>query len=218
MIVIFLGPPGSGKGTQAERISREFELKPLSTGALLRSEIAAGTKLGKKMQASVEAGKLVGDDVVLELIEKQFEKNSGAKGFILDGFPRTVIQAKKLSSHLAGADKKLDFVIELDVAQDSLLERLTNRYQCQECGADYNKLFKNPVKEGVCDVCGSAEFGVRNDDRKEVIERRFKEYKALTAPLLPYYNTQGALYKVNGNQAPDMITEEIRNILKNVLT
>lgn len=218
MIIIFLGPPGSGKGTQATDVAKQFGLKTLSTGDLLRVEIAAETKLGKKIQEVVNSGRLVNDEIVLDLIERNLDKYSGARGVILDGFPRTIVQAKKLNERLEATGRIVNFVFELDVDQDLLIKRLTNRYQCANCGTNYNKLYKNPSKPGICDVCGSHEFKMREDDTKSVILERFKEYHDLTEPLLPYYNSQGVLYRIDGNQTPDKIFAEISNILKNVLT
>lgn len=218
MIVIFLGPPGSGKGTQAAMISKEFNLKILSTGDLLRSEMSAQTDIGIKIKEVVNSGKLVADEIVLEIIEKNFRKNVQTNGFVLDGFPRTIIQAQKLNVLLDHSGRKVDFVIELNVDQEYLLERLTNRFQCKKCGASYNKIYKPTKTLGVCDVCGSKEFIVRDDDKAEVIKKRFKEYKKLTEPLLPYYNAQGNLYQIDAKQEPQRVFEEISSILKNVLT
>lgn len=218
MITIFLGPPGSGKGTQADQVAKFFNFKPLSTGDLLRAEINAKTQLGNEIKEIVNSGKLVEDDIVLKLIERNLKKNSNINGFILDGFPRTIIQAKKLTEYLEKLGKKIDCVIEFNVDKKLLVNRLINRYQCKSCGAPYNKLYKNPRVEGVCDICGSTEFTTRKDDKKDVILRRFEEYKDLTSPLLPYYNNLGILYKVSADQEVKKIFDEICNILKNVLT
>jgi len=217
MIIILFGPPGSGKGTQAAKISSLMSFKTLSTGDLLRSEIAAGTPLGKEIRNDVESGKLVDDETVIKLVNKAIEGRKNTN-FILDGFPRTLEQAKKINAVLNQLGQQIACVIELQVDQNELVKRIVNRFSCKNCGANYNKLFKLPEKEGVCDVCGGEEFITRADDNEEVIVKRFKEYQELTTPILPYYKEQGILFEVNADLDASDIFREIAKILKNVLT
>lgn len=217
MIIILFGPPGSGKGTQAAKISSLMSFKTLSTGDLLRSEIAAETPLGKKIRNDVESGKLVNDETVIKLVNKAIEGRKNTN-FILDGFPRTLEQAKKINAVLNQLGQQIACVIELQVNQNELVKRIVNRFSCKNCGANYNKLFKPPKKEGVCDVCGGEEFITRADDNEEVIVKRFKEYQELTTPILPYYKEQGILFEVNADLDASDIFREIAKILKNVLT
>ncbi|MEQ9116091.1 MAG: adenylate kinase [Rickettsiales bacterium] len=217
MLIILFGPPGAGKGTQAAKISSLFSFKALSTGDILRAEISAKTKLGRKIQHIVESGDLVDDELIIELVESAMKKN-GKKNYILDGFPRTLIQAKKFDEALKKSTQKISCVIELEVNKDRLLKRLVNRFSCKNCGANYNKLFKMPKIKGVCDKCGGTQFETRPDDNEQVITNRFDEYQKLTSPILPYYKEQGILHKIDGNLEASSIFEQIVKILKNVLT
>ncbi len=218
MIVVFLGAPGSGKGTQAKDVAKEFDLVAISTGDLCRAEIAAKSDLGIKIKETVDKGLLVDDSWIITLLNEAIAKHDKARGFILDGFPRTLKQADMLDAELAEQNLKVDAVVELKIVPEILIERLTNRYQCKSCGATYNKLFKNPSAEGVCDYCGGTEFVTREDDREEVIRKRFIEYTELTAPLIPYYEEQNKLHIVSADKEPEQVYQEICNILKNVLT
>jgi adenylate kinase len=196
--LILLGPPGAGKGTQAERLSRRFGLAQLSTGDMLRAAVKAGTPLGLKAKGIMEAGGLVPDAVVIGLIAERIDQVDCAKGFILDGFPRTTAQAEALDAMLAGRGLKLDKVIELRVDDAALTERIVARFSCPTCGAGYNELSKPPRVPGECDNCGKTEFVRRKDDTRETVTARLKAYREQTAPIIPYYRGQGILASVDG--------------------
>jgi adenylate kinase len=213
VILILIGPPGAGKGTQAKIIEDCFGVLQLSTGALLRTAIAEGTELGRKAKALVEGGKLVPDETIVGIVSERIDEPDCKKGFILDGFPRTVAQAEALDSMLAEKNLKLDHVIEIGIDDDLLVDRLTGRFECAKCGAGYNDKFKTPKVEGVCDVCGSTEFIRRADDTEEKIRTRLGVYHEQTKPILPYYRERGILESVDGAQAMDDVTKQLKEIL-----
>jgi adenylate kinase len=201
MIMVLLGPPGAGKGTQASLLEKERSLVKLSTGDMLRAAVAAGTELGRKAGDIMERGELVPDDIVIGLIAERIDEgkaNGKSKGFILDGFPRTIAQAEGLDALLAERGKKVDAVVEMRVDDDRLVERITGRFTCAACGEGYHDLFKLPKVKGVCDRCGSTEFVRRKDDNEEVVRARLKAYHAQTKPLIGYYERQGKLRSVDG--------------------
>jgi adenylate kinase len=200
MIMVLLGPPGAGKGTHASLLETERSLVKLSTGDMLRAAVAAGTELGRRAGDIMERGELVPDDVVIGLIaERLDEKPDGkSKGFILDGFPRTMAQAEGLDRLLAARGKGLDAVVEVRVDDDALVERITGRFTCALCGEGYHDLFKLPRVDSVCDRCGSKQFVRRKDDNEEVVRARLKAYHAQTKPLIGYYEKQGKLKSVDG--------------------
>jgi adenylate kinase len=213
MNIILLGPPGAGKGTQAQRLQADCGMIQLSTGDMLRAAVASGSELGKKAKAIMERGELVPDDLMVDLIERRIAEPDCAKGFILDGFPRTEAQAKALDAMLAKAGKKLDRVVEMEVDEKALTERIVGRYTCAKCGTGYNDFFKRPKVEGVCDVCGSREFTRRKDDNADTMKTRMAAYRAQTEPLLPYYGSRGALRKVDGMASMDEVYRQIRAVL-----
>jgi len=213
MNIILLGPPGAGKGTQAQRLQTDCGLVQLSTGDMLRSAVASGSELGKRAKGIMERGELVPDDLIVGLIRDRITRPDCAKGFILDGFPRTEAQAKALDRMLAETGKKLDDVIEMEVDEKALTERIVGRYTCAKCGAGYHEKFKRPKVEGVCDVCGSGEFTRRKDDTAETMKTRMATYRAQTEPLLPYYRARGVLKKVDGMAAMDEVYRQIRAVL-----
>jgi adenylate kinase len=213
MNIILLGPPGAGKGTQAQRLQTDVGMIQLSTGDMLRAEMKSGSPLGKKAQSIVDAGALVPDELMVGLIEDRIARPDATKGFILDGFPRTEAQAEALDKMLARSGKKLDQVIEMEVDEKALTERVVGRFTCAVCGTGYHDKFKRPKVDGVCDVCGSKEFTRRKDDNAETMKTRMAAYRAQTEPLLPYYRARGVLKKVDGMAAMDEVYRQIRAVL-----
>lgn len=198
MNLVLLGPPGAGKGTQANLLETERSLVKLSTGDMLRVAVAAGTELGRKAGDIMERGQLVPDDIVIGLIAERLDAGGKGKGFILDGFPRTIAQAEALDRLLAERGKRLDAVIEMQVDDDALVKRIAGRFTCADCGEGYHDAFKTPKVPGVCDRCGSTQFVRRRDDTEEVVRSRLEAYHAQTEPLIDYYRTQGKLKSVAG--------------------
>jgi adenylate kinase len=213
MNIILLGPPGSGKGTQAKRIEQKHEIPQLSTGDMLRAEIASGSALGGRVGGIMDAGELVPDSIMITLIRGRIGKPDCRNGFILDGFPRTVPQAEALDRMLAQNNIGLHVVIEFQVDEAALIDRLTRRFTCQHCGASYHERDNRPKVEGVCDVCGRCEFVCRPDDSPETVKARLDVYRRQTAPLLPYYERRGILQKVNAMADIDAVTRQIEAIL-----
>ncbi len=213
MNIILLGPPGAGKGTQAQRLQSDLGMVQLSTGDMLRAAVASGSDLGRKAKNIMDKGQLVPDDLMVGLIEDRIEQPDCAKGFILDGFPRTEAQAEALDRMLGKSGKKLDRVIEMEVDEKALTERIVGRFTCAKCGAGYHDKFKRPKVEGVCDVCGSREFTRRKDDNAETMKTRMAAYRAQTEPLLPYYDSRTVLRKVDGMAAMDEVYRQIRAVL-----
>jgi adenylate kinase len=213
MNIILLGPPGAGKGTQAQRLQQERGMVQLSTGDMLRAAVASGSDLGKKAKGIMERGELVPDELMVGLIEDRIAQPDCAKGFILDGFPRTQAQAEALDRMLTASGAKLDRVVEMEVDEAALTERIVGRFSCAKCGTGYHDKFKRPKVEGVCDVCGNKEFTRRKDDNAETVKTRMAAYRAQTEPLLPYYGTRGVLRKVDGMAPMDTVYRQISAIL-----
>jgi adenylate kinase len=210
--ILLLGPPGAGKGTQAKRLEERYGMVQLSTGDVLRAEREAGSALGKQVQATMDAGKLVSDEIMISLIADRITK-LGGKGFVLDGFPRTVAQVEALDRMLAENRIALDHVIEITVDENALIDRVGGRFSCKNCGASYHDRLHRPKQEGVCDVCGSGEFIRRPDDNADTVKARLRAYRDQTAPILPYYRAKGLLRSVDGMAPIDTVTKQIETIL-----
>jgi adenylate kinase len=213
MNIILLGPPGSGKGTQAKRIQQTHGIIQLSTGDMLRAATGSDTEFGRRVKAIMDSGQLVPDDIIIEMIGHRIVQPDCTNGFILDGFPRNVPQAKALDAMLAEHHLRLDHVILLEVDEAALVDRLSARFSCAQCGASFHDRYNRPSHEGVCDGCGGAEFVRRADDRPEAVKARFEVYRDQTAPILPYYRDRGILRVVDGMAEIDEVTREIDRIL-----
>ena len=214
MNIILLGPPGAGKGTQAHLLEKEFGMIQLSTGDMLRAAIKAGEPVGVEAKKIMEAGRLVPDELMIKMINERIQKPDCSKGFILDGFPRTVPQAEALDKMLAACNQNLSAVIELKVDDAALVERVTGRFTCAKCGAGYHSKFKPAKVAGICDVCGSTEFVCRPDDNPETMKTRLAAFYEQTAPILPYYMKKGLLKTIDGMAPMDQVTQNIRDLLK----
>ena len=213
MNIILLGPPGAGKGTQASRLVERRNMVQLSTGDMLRAEKNAGTPLGERIKAVMDAGELVSDAIVDELIDKELARLTPDQGVIFDGYPRTLIQAQSLDRLLAAHGRALDCVIELIVDEDALVDRIAGRFSCAACNTPYHDRYKLPAVPGVCDVCGSTEFKRRADDNEQAVRTRMAEYRAKTAPILPHYEAQGLVRRVDGMAAMDAVSAAIDRVL-----
>lgn len=216
MRLILLGPPGAGKGTQAQRIVEKHGIPQLSTGDMLRAAVAAGTEVGKRAKAVMDAGNLVSDEIVNAIVSERIDQADCAKGFILDGYPRTLVQADSVDVMLSAKGMKLDVVIEMQVDDAVLVERVSGRYTCATCGAGYHDKNHRPKVEGTCDKCGGHEFKRRPDDNAETMTTRLQDYYKKTSPLIGYYHGKGLLKPVDGMAPIDEVTAAIETILSRV--
>lgn len=213
MNIILLGAPGAGKGTQAKRLEARYQMVQLSTGDMLRAAVASGSEVGRQAKEIMDAGELVPDDLVIRMISQRIDEPDCAKGFLLDGFPRTTAQAEALDAMLAEKGLKLDAVVQIRVDEEALVERITGRFTCANCGAGYHDKFQRPASEGVCDNCGGTDFVRRDDDNEETVRNRMAAYRAQTAPILPHYEAQGVLLGVDGMADIDEVTEQLYKVL-----
>ena len=213
MNLILLGPPGAGKGTQSARIVTVYNLVQISTGDILRAEVKSGTELGKIAKSLMDDGKLVPDNLIIDMISGYIEKEAGSSGFILDGFPRTEEQAKALDVMLLEKDLKIDYVIKLEVDEKALIERVVGRFSCGDCGQGYHDKFAPTKLANICDVCGSKNFVRRADDNVESMTARLVAYREQTEPILPYYEKKGALTIINGMKTPEEVFEQIEGVM-----
>ena len=213
MRLILLGPPGAGKGTQAQRIVEKHGIPQLSTGDMLRAAVAAGSEVGKRAKAVMDAGNLVSDEIVNAIVSERIDAPDCANGFILDGYPRTLVQADAVETMLTTKGTPLDVVIEFQVDDGVLVDRISGRYTCAKCGAGYHDHSHKPKVDGVCDKCGSTEFKRRADDNAATVVTRLQDYYKKTSPLIGYYHAKGLLKSVDGMAEIDEVTEAIEAIL-----
>lgn len=213
MNLILLGPPGAGKGTQASRLVKERGMVQLSTGDMLRAAVAAGTPVGLAAKAVMESGGLVSDEIVSGILSERLDQPDSRAGFILDGYPRTDVQADSLDAMLAEKGLALDHVIELVVDEDALVDRITGRFTCGSCGEGYHDRYKQPKVADTCDVCGASNFKRRADDNADTVRQRMMEYRAKTAPIIPHYEGRGIVARVDGMADMDAVAASIDKIV-----
>ncbi|MBL8659578.1 MAG: adenylate kinase [Rhodospirillales bacterium] len=214
MNIVLLGAPGSGKGTQAKRLEEAFGIAQLSTGDMLRAEVKKGSKIGRTADTLMRAGQLVPDNLIIALIETVLDDEACRDGFILDGFPRTVPQAEALDVMLETKALKLDRVLELEVDDEAMVERISGRFTCANCGEGYHDSFKPPQTPGVCDVCGSTEFFHRADDNATTVRERLKAYHLQTEPISAYYEKRGILTRIDGMGGMDQVTKDLTKAIE----
>ena len=214
MNIILIGAPGAGKGTQARLLMEKHNMLLLTTGDMLREAVKNGTPLGIKAKGIMEKGDLVPDDLIIDLIKQHMNSKECEKGVIFDGFPRTVPQAQALDAMLADLGKKLDFVINLKVKHDELIERVSGRFTCGKCGEGYHDKFKPLKKESICDICESSDFVRRKDDNAETMKTRLEAFEKQTAPIIPYYKEKGILRELDGMKDIDLVTKELEKIVE----
>lgn len=213
MNLILLGAPGAGKGTQAKRLQDTLCIIQLSTGDMLRAEVASGSELGRKAENVIQAGCLVPDEMIVDMIAKRIDQDDCRNGFILDGFPRTVPQAGALDRLLAEKKLKIDHVLVLDSDDEALVERITGRFTCAQCGAGYHEKFQRPKVDGVCDKCGGKTFTRRADDTAETVRARLKTYHEVTTPIIDHYRKKGVVSVVNGMASIDEVTRQLKEAI-----
>ena len=213
MKIIMLGAPGAGKGTQAKQIAEQYNIPHISTGDIFRANIKNGTELGKKAKENMDQGLLVPDELVVDLVVDRIEKDDCQKGFILDGFPRTIPQAEALDAALAAKDMKIDYALDIEVPDENIIDRMSGRRSCRECGAIFHAKYNPPKSEGICDIC-SGELILRDDDKEETVKKRLDVYHEQTAPLISHYKSAGSLHEIDGTRHIDVVFDEIKSILE----
>lgn len=215
MNIILMGPPGAGKGTQASLIKANYPIPHISTGDMFREAVSNGTELGKEAQRYMESGQLVPDEVTIGIVRERLAQDDCAKGFLLDGFPRTVKQAEALDQVLAQMGKRVEAAIDISVPDDILVERVSGRISCKDCKTVYHLTFNPPAKAGVCDKCGG-ELIQRSDDRGDTVKKRLQVYAEQTNPLIDYYQKQGNLYSIDGNRASSEVFADIEKVMESL--
>jgi adenylate kinase len=215
MNIIFLGAPGSGKGTQAEILSNKLGIKTISTGEVLRKEVQKKSEAGILAKSFMNSGKLVPDELVINIIKNSLSEDGYKKGFILDGFPRNISQAENLDEMLGFINKKIELVFNFEVEEEVLIKRILGRFLCKNCGAVYNRFFKLPKQDGICDQCSECNFESRSDDTEETINNRLKVYRESTEPLIEYYKKNNLLFSISGIKSPPLISEELVKVVYN---
>jgi len=215
MIYIFLGAPGSGKGTQSKMLQKHLGIASISTGDALRNEILNKTEIGIKAKSFMDSGMLVPDDVVIDIIKSKIKNVEYEKGFILDGFPRTEAQAKVLENLIISLDKKIDKVFNFEVSDDVLIKRISGRFSCKKCGALYNHYFKTPNVKGVCDECSSTEFESRLDDNEQTVKQRLEVYRQTSLPLIEFYKKKNLIVSLDASKISSLIFENLISSIKN---
>lgn len=213
MRIVLLGSPGSGKGTQASRIEKRYGIPHISTGDIFRDNISRNTAIGSEAKKYIDKGLLVPDELTLTIVENRFLEDDCKEGFLLDGFPRTLVQAEALDKELEKIKKELNAVVNLEVSDKTITERMTNRRVCKKCGESYNLCFYRPVLDGICDKCGG-ELYTRDDDKLETVQNRLNVYKNQTFPLIDYYKKKGILISVNGDEPVDKVYDAIITALE----
>jgi adenylate kinase len=216
MNLVLMGLPGAGKGTQADLIIKEFDIPHISTGDIFRAAIKNQTEMGKKAKSYIDAGNLVPDEVVNGIVAERLAQDDTKKGFMLDGFPRNLVQAKALNKMLEDDGRQLDAVINIHVSPDVLVDRLSARFMCKNCGASYNRLYHMPKVEGTCDVCGGHEFYQRDDDKPATVKNRLDVNIKLNTPLVDFYKNQGVLHNIDGEQSIEDVYKDVREVLVNL--
>lgn len=215
MNLILLGAPGAGKGTQAKSIVDKYGIPQIATGDMLREAVNKGTDLGKKAKEYMDKGELLPDEIVIGIVKERLKQDDAQKGFILDGFPRTIKQAEELDKILSELNMELDAVINVAVPEDEVVRRIVNRRSCRNCGAVYHLIYKPPKEEGKCDYCGG-ELYQRDDDKEETVRDRYNVYRQQTEPLIEYYSKQDLVKNVDGTKDIDEVTQDVMNILKDL--
>ncbi len=215
--IIFIGAPGSGKGTQSSLLANQLQIPNISTGEMLRQEVFVKSKIGDLVKSFMDSGELVPDDLIVNIIKKRIAESDCNRGFILDGFPRNFQQAERLESMLRDVEKQIDIVINIEVNNKILIKRISGRFSCKKCGELYNHFFNRPKSEGVCDKCKNQEFDNRSDDNEETVKNRLKVYNQKTKELIEFYSARDLIYKVDGLKDIDLINLDISKAIDRII-